>query len=134
MYLSNERGIESLVGQKILDIQITRNQPKLDDYIIFKTTNIDGIEKTYHMYHSQDCCESVYIEDICGDINDLIGQEIVNAYESSNSEDDPGDNCVDDTYTWTFYNIQSTKGSVSIRWFGSSNGYYSEEVNFIEVD
>jgi len=84
----------------------------------------------YRMYHDQDCCEKVTIEDVCGDLTDLIGSEIVLAEERSNSGDldDGVDSC-----TWTFYVISSGKGSVTIRWYGESNGYYSERVDFEEM-
>ena len=84
-------------------------------------------------YHHQDCCESVYIEDICGDLNDLVGAPLVEAEEVSNYDDGPVDSS-DESYTWTFYRFRTRKGSVSVRWYGSSNGYYSESVSVEFVD
>jgi hypothetical protein len=83
--------------------------------------------------HHQDCCESVYIEDICGDLNDLVGAPLVEAEEVSNYDDGPlGE--YEESYTWTFYRFRTRKGSVTVRWYGSSNGYYSESVSVEFVD
>lgn len=75
------------------------------------------------------------IEDICGDLEDLIGVPVLSAYESTNCQQGPYDDrgCDGHTSTWTFYNISTIKGSVTIRWYGVSNGYYSESVDFCEV-
>jgi hypothetical protein len=83
--------------------------------------------------HHQDCCESVYIEDICGDLNDLVGAPLVEAEEVSDYDADPVDGS-DESYTWTFYRFRTKKGSVTVRWYGSSNGYYSESVSVEIVD
>jgi len=96
-----------------------------DDRINFVCS--DGL--VLHMYHNQDCCESVTVEDVCGCIEHLIGSPIVLAEEVSN-EPDPGPMSEwHDSYTWTFYKIATTKGAVTIRWYGTSNGYYSEGVD-----
>jgi hypothetical protein len=91
------------------------------------------------MEHRQDCCESVSIEDICGDLQDLIGSEIVDAYESTNEDAKPAgyispvSDYTDDSETWTFYRIATAKGTVTIRWYGTSNGYYSVGVDFFRA-
>lgn len=95
------------------------------DYVRLNT--FDGM--SFVMYHEQDCCESVAIADICGDRTDLLYAPIIEAYESiSNAED------VSESGTWTFYHIQTTKGTIVIRWLGESNGYYSESVTFRRID
>jgi len=110
--------------------------PGLAEELIFHTNK--GV---YRMYHDQGCCESVYLEDVAGDMDDLIGTPILSAYESSSSNkygeerDGPGPlGEYDESYTWSFYNISTIRGSVTLRWYGSSNGYYSEAVEFTEVD
>jgi hypothetical protein len=76
------------------------------------------------MFHEQDCCESVYLEDVVGDLSDLENAEIVRA-EKTTSDIEETDYGIK---RWTFYNISTVKGSVTLRWCGSSNGYYSVEV------
>lgn len=98
------------------------------DRMTFKTD--EG--KEYVLYHSQDCCESVSINDINGDLSDLIGSPITMADESSNSEE-PRPSEYSDSFTWTFYKLATIKGFVDIRWLGESNGFYSEGVYFCEA-
>lgn len=97
------------------------------DCLIFYT-----IDRKYIMQHIQDCCESVSIDDIVGDLKDLIGSPIVFAEETNNHDNPKRD--YDESFKWTFYNISTIKGSVTIKWYGTSNGYYSENVDVSEND
>lgn len=84
------------------------------------------------MNHYQDCCESVSLNDITGDIADLLGSPILVAEEST-SQETPADFTHEyepESQTWTFYKLATAKGYVDLRWFGESNGYYSESVDF----
>jgi len=114
-----------LIGRCITDIKKTEDE----------LTLYFGEDAYVYMYHQQDCCEMVYIEDICGDLDDLIGSPLVEAEEVSNKDiDQPPLDSGDESYTWTFYKFGTHKGSVVIRWYGSSNGYYSEYVDVKIVD
>lgn len=102
-----------------------------DDVMLFFTTDGD----VYRMFHFKDCCESVTVEDICGDLADLIGTPIVIAEETKSKENPVGVKPeYQDSFTWTFYHIRTIKGTVTVRWYGSSNGYYSESVDFVKED
>lgn len=96
-----------------------------DDDMTFEAD--DG--SVFRFYHSQDCCESVGIEDVCGDLSDLVGSPIVQAEEVTNYEGPEEDA---ESYTWTFYKFATAKGSVTVRWLGTSNGFYSEGVGYSE--
>lgn len=84
----------------------------------------------YRMYHEQDCCESVGIEQIDGDISDLIGSPLLMAEESFENDEDYEDG----SRGWTFYRFATVKGYVTLRWSGESNGYYSIGVDFQKED
>lgn len=113
--------ISVLVGKTITEFTNKENE----EIII---TCADGTK--YIMFHDQDCCEHVTVDDICGDINDLLNFPITLAEESTTT------GCVQDdceSFTWTFYKFATIKGYVDIKWYGSSNGYYSESVSFKQI-
>ena len=111
--------IDCLVGETITDIV---GVDQYSEEIIF----ICASGKQVKMYHEQDCCESVSLEDFNGDVNDLVGAVVVSAEERTEHDNDKDDY---ESVTYTFYDIQTSKGSLWLRWCGSSNGYYSESVN-----
>lgn len=114
------RDISDLLGKTLIDIRVSGS-----DSIYFTTNN----GEVYLMWHQQDCCESVYLEDVHGDLDDLLNSPILMAEEETGG-DAPKDSG-DESYTWTFYKLATVRGYVTLRWYGSSNGYYySEQVDF----
>lgn len=100
-------------------------EPGSDEVSLFTTQG-----HRFDLYHQQDCCESVSINDVEGDIADVIGSPLVLVEEVSSSDPLPGDEAKGaESFTWTFYRLATTKGFAVIRWFGESNGYYSERVD-----
>lgn len=93
---------------------------KEDEEIVFQFKEVDVV-----FFHEQNCCEDVHIDDINGDFQDLIGVPLT-VIEERTSLGDVNDY---QSFTWTFYTFRSIKGSVDVKWYGTSNGYYSERVN-----
>ena len=103
-----------------------------DEELFFET--VEG--ETYKLCHHQDCCESVTIDDICGELEDLIGDPILVAEEVIHDLKNPigvQKKEGQESFTWTFYKLETKKGGVTIRWYGDSNGFYSEKVDFYRV-
>ncbi len=141
-YYDSLTDFKELEGQTLSSVDVNREGLYHEDSILFTTAS----GKKYKMYHWQSCCEYVSIKDIVGDIEDLIGTPIIVAEETSSTSDEcpwpstkldpdrfppPDVDDYDESYTWTFYTLRTIKGTVDISWYGSSNGYYSEGVDFI---
>ena len=114
-----------LLGKTLAAIELVQSDVSKNDSITFSMTN----GKKYQLTHSQECCESVYIEGIVGELSDLIGSPITLADESMSDEKETRYGIEG----WTFYRLATVKGYVDIRWNGSSNGYYSVSVDFREL-
>jgi len=93
--------------------------------------------KVVTMEHNQDCCESVEIVDISGDLNMLTGLVVEAEVVTDDTYNPDLPNVYYDLdFQWTFYKIATVNEFVCIRWLGTSNGYYGIEVsiNVDEVD
>jgi hypothetical protein len=121
-YSNNAPKITDLLGKTFKSVKQTG-----DDELVF--TEVNG--NRFVFYHSQSCCEGVTIDNIVGDLSDLENSPILKAEEATSNEN-PVDYVKDgyqDSFTWTFYKFATQKGYVDIRWYGESNGYYSERVD-----
>ena len=111
--------LDYLLGKTIAAVNGGINSAEL----IFTLNN----GEKFVMYHDQDCCESVYVADVTGGFDDILNSPVLrvfkNVQDGSNEEDCWG------SRTYTFYTITTFNGSVTIRWIGESNGYYSESVS-----
>lgn len=117
--------IEELKGKVITNIDVIDNEE-----IYFELEN----GEKYRMYHEQDCCECVSIEDICGNLDNLLNTPIINAEEVSNIEEITVKNDEYMLQRWTFYKFVTKKGYVDIRWYGESNGYYAVSVDIVKIN
>jgi len=107
--------MKQLLGKTIFKIE------RKDDAIIFYVMADYHFQK-FMLYHQEDCCENVYIDDISGDFDDLLSSPVLISEESNSQREAEYGN----SETWSFYRIATNKGFVVIRFYGTSNGYYSE--------
>jgi len=110
--------IEDMVGKVFTSI---RNE---DTELVFENAT-----ERFVFFHAQDCCEHVSIEDVCGDLEDLVGEPLLMAEEVSGETPVDFNEAEHESVTWTFYKFATRKGYVDVRWLGESNGYYSESVS-----
>jgi hypothetical protein len=112
---------KNLVGECFSSIEVSEDRTQ----VIFKS----AYKATYYMRHKQSCREVVKLEDICGDLSDLIDSEILVASEEANIQEDILHSRKDTDYLWTFYTLRTMRGTVTFRWLGSSNECYAMDVD-----
>lgn len=114
--------LKEFIGKTLKSVNVINNESNIKIMFEFE----EG--QKYEMSHQQYCCEDVYIEDITGNMANLIGRELIMAEEVQEFGEKE-----DGTFTWTFYKLATELGYVTIRWYGESNGYYSETVDIEEI-
>ena len=110
--------IKDMVGKKVVGIYYDEEN--------FQILTDDGV---YAFYHEQSCCESVYLTQVDGISDKIIGSRIVIAEVVTDEKDTEYGHI-----TWTFYKIGTSKGMIDFRFQGESNGYYSESVDLIKIE
>ena len=123
--VDTQKGMAQMLGKTF--VQVTGSVG--DGGMTFETA--EG--ERFMFAHSQDCCERVDINDIVGDLQDLVGEPLLLAEEVQSETPVDFNEAEYESVTWTFYKFATRKGYVDVRWLGESNGYYSEGVDlFVE--
>jgi len=86
-------------------------------------------------FHEEDCCESVYVSQVDGNVRKhegaVIHELIEKVLDKTEIPSDELPKYTDTSLTATFYTLKTSKGYLDWRWYGESNGYYSEGVDCI---
>jgi len=121
--VGTQKGMAQMLGKTF--VQVTGSVDS--DEMLFETAT----GERFMFAHQQDCCETVRINDIVGDLQDLVGEPLLVAEEVKGATEPDEEHY--ESYTYTFYKFATRKGYVDVRWLGESNGYYSEGVDlFVE--
>lgn len=124
--------LEKMIGQTLISVS---GFEKGSERIELRSSDRNKLV----LWHERDCCENVSVEQVDGDPDDLIDSPLLMCEEISGEtlgadpNRDPDGKVErgrgDSTFTWTYYKFATVKGYVTVRWFGSSNGYYAEDVD-----
>ena len=116
--------LNDLIGKTVKVISIDNDELDI--------TVTDG-EKDYRygIRHFQDCCESVSLDSVDGNIHNMIGKKITDAY--SMISDLPYEE-YSGSGTRSVYRIVAEDDYLWLEWRGRSNGYYGEGVTFFQYD
>jgi hypothetical protein len=117
--------MKDLIG-KTFDV-VARDEYRGNSGVMFKTKT-----QTYMLVHITCCCSEVHLEDVVGDLSDLENTEIITAEKRKGRTLPSPDARWYEAIIWTFYEIATNKGSVTLRFCGEDN-CYSTAVHLIEI-
>ena len=112
--------ISELVGQFFSNVCIVETDD--GDKLIFEKSNGD----TYSFYPNRECCESITLKEIVGNLSNLENSPILIVEENWYDTD---------VYSWSFYKFKfvTQKGHVDISWYPESNGCYPTGVTMYNM-
>ena len=112
----------------VTSVNLKELEGKTITAVIYKESNesllIHLNTHVLEMIHHQDCCETVYLADVVGSFEDLIGYPLLEVSETIVNNE-----LIGESSTASYYNFKTIKASIQLRWVGESNGYYSETVD-----
>jgi hypothetical protein len=114
---------KDLVGRKIKSISVHPYEVHFE---------LDKGER-YRLYHSQDCCETVGVNGVFGDISSIVGGDVTQAIEEVFSDHDPEGYVREEkeyrdySYTWSIFKLVTTYGKLEIRFWGNPTGIIQKE-------
>lgn len=117
MNLNPRRDLNELKGKIPVIIRYMKEGSEVVDIFFSDLTHLK-------LLHYDDCCERVQLVDVAGDPKDLIGRALAICEETTS---------VSESGTVTWYKFVTMEGSVTLRWLGQSNGFYSESVD-VEIE
>lgn len=104
-----------------------------DEVVLCEDTDdplfIRGGKAIYTMLHEQKCCESVYLNEVIGDLAVLSGEPIVSCEQSWSCHELI--DATDDWLDWCFYKVNTAAGSVVFWWIASGDGCMTD--NSVEI-
>lgn len=129
--MGKQTKINDLVGKTIKSIENKDNR-----YLQFSMSS----GEVYSMYKQDGYYgneSSAVLEDIAGSLNDLIGNPILLAEERTNKnapkvKNNQGEEIDFYNTQWTFYELATIKGSVTLRWYCYASLFYSDNVYFVQ--
>lgn len=145
MYLDNKTNNETEDNQTFTDVKVTT----YENFKGRKIISIEGLQEeseeikilfdrgaTIRMYHEQECCEYVAVTQVDGSVDRHIGAIFISIKEKVLQDEDVPDYNGDGEggITASFYDLVTSKGILSFRWTGESNGHYSERVTVDELE
>ena len=121
--------VSDIVGKRVLAVNGLRKGSEAVDFLLS-----DG--SVFEMAYHPDCYASCYILELDCAPEDFVDQVVLSAEVVSNSGAEsppPPGEYAPDSYTWTFVKFSTSKGHFTVRWYGESNGYYSETPSFTRL-
>ncbi len=98
--VDTQRGMTQMLGKTFVQVSGAVDS----DEMLFETAQ----GERFMFAHSQDCCESVRINDITGDLQDLVGSPLLVAEEVRGATEPDEEHY--ESYTYTFYKFATRKG------------------------